>query len=73
MLLEKEKLLSLQAISPFCTVFKRLELHTCKKHRFVWERVNPLPHNKILDQSKLKAFANDKLKVSNWHNFSCIR
>ena len=25
---------------------------------------NPFPHNNILDQSKLKAFAKDKLKVT---------
>ena len=25
--------------------------------------INPLPNNKILDQSKLKPFADDKLKV----------
>ena len=30
----------------------------------VWERVNPFPHNKILDHTKLKAFADDKLNVT---------
>ena len=25
--------------------------------------INPFPHNKILDQTKLKAFADDKLNV----------
>ena len=27
----------------------------------VWYSVNPFPHDKILDQIKLKAFADDKL------------
>ena len=29
----------------------------------VWEWVNLLPRDKILDQPKLKAFADDKIKV----------
>ena len=31
----------------------------------VWKRVNPLPDDKILDVIKLKAFAGDKLNVTN--------
>ena len=30
----------------------------------VWEQVNSLPKNKILDWSKLKAFADDKINVT---------
>ena len=30
----------------------------------MWEWVNPFPHNKILDQTKLKAFANNKLNLT---------
>ena len=30
----------------------------------VWKRVNSLPNNKILDWSKLKAFADEKLNVT---------
>ena len=29
-----------------------------------WERVNSLPNNKILDMSKLKVFADDKINVT---------
>ena len=32
-------------------------------------RLNSLPHNKILDQSKLKAFADDKINVTEQLNF----
>ena len=30
----------------------------------VWLWVKPFPHDKILDQTKLKAFADDKLNVT---------
>ena len=30
----------------------------------IWERFNPFPHNKILDQTKWKAFADNKLNVT---------
>ena len=30
----------------------------------VWERVNSLPHDKILDLTKLKAFADDNINVA---------
>ena len=32
-------------------------------HMYVFPWFNPLPNNKILDHSKLKAFADDKFKV----------
>ena len=30
----------------------------------VWQLLNPFPHDKVLDQTKLKAFADDKLNVT---------
>ena len=32
--------------------------------KFVIPKVNPFPHDKILDQTKLKAFADDKLNIT---------
>ena len=33
--------------------------------KFYWPvRVNPLPNNKILDRTKLKAFADDKINMT---------
>ena len=47
----------------------RLEksLGICDKYRprpVYSVRLNPFPHNKILDQTKLKAFADDKLDIT---------
>ena len=33
------------------------------KAGIVWDRVNPFPNGKILDLSKFKAFADDKIDV----------
>ena len=49
------------------SIFKKL--HTKKKSGLVWERVSRLLNNEILDQSKLKAFADDKLKVAQMAKF----
>ena len=64
MLLEKEKLLVTSNFSLSCSLFKRLVLQTRKKSELVWERVNSLPNNKILNLSKLKAFADNKINVT---------
>ena len=52
-------------------IFIKFEFVVCRLFQFerslkfvVWERVNPFPHDKILDQTKLKAFADDKLIVT---------
>ena len=57
--MRKEKLLVTSSFSFSHNVFKR---HV-QKTGLVWERVNPLPYNKILDSTKLKAFAYNKLGV----------
>ena len=36
-------------------------------------KINSLPHNKILDLSKLKAFADDKINVTNNSKFAYVR
>ena len=36
----------------------------CATYFAVWERVNCLPNNKFWNQTKLKAFADDKLIVA---------
>ena len=48
-----------------------IEIVVCKRFQIglvrafvVWKSVNPFPHDKILDQTKLKAFADDKLNVT---------
>ena len=55
---EKEKLL--QAIFPFPTVFSKDLYCSHVKIRPFWEKVYPLPDDKILALSKLKTFADDK-------------
>ena len=35
-----------------------------QKPELVWERVNPLPDDKILALSKMKAFADNKLHIN---------
>ena len=44
--------------------YKPFQLRTkCWKDQVMQTKFNPLPNNKILDQSKLKAFADNKLKL----------
>ena len=59
---EKEKLLVMSNFSFSYSVFKIYTADT-KKAGFVWERVNPFPNDKILDITKLKAFADKKLNI----------
>ena len=40
---------------------------------FVWERVNSIPNDKILDWSKLKVFADDKISVNEKLKFGLER
>ena len=57
---EKSRNCLLQAISPFLTMFSTLygTYFSFQMH------FNPFPHDKILDHTKLKAFADDKLNVT---------
>ena len=45
------------------SVFKRLVSQGASKGVIVWEWINPLPDDKILDRSKLKQIADDIVKV----------
>ena len=40
-------------------------------NNFEWQEIplNPFPHNKILDQTRLKAFADDKIKCNKNDDF----
>ena len=59
----KRRNCSLRAISPFPTVFSKDLYYTHVQPGLVWERVNSLPNDKILDWSKWEAFADDNLEV----------
>ena len=37
----------------------------------VWERVNSLPNNEMMDLSRFKAFANDSSNVAQMTKFVC--
>ena len=51
-----------QHFSPFSTMFtKGFFLQDVKSHHVLY-RIDPLPNNKILDLSKFKAFADDKIR-----------
>ena len=44
-----------------------------KKPGLVWERLNPLPNDKILDWSKLKACEDDKINmIEKLDNFGVV-
>ena len=58
---EKEKLLVMSNFSFFHSVFQRL-VSQGAKGVIVWEWVNPLPDDKILDRSKFKQSADDNFK-----------
>ena len=47
----------------FPQCFQKACFPGASKGFIVWEWVNPFPYNRILDHSKLKAFADDKIKV----------
>ena len=68
---EKRRNCLLQAISPFLTMFPKAIYLMCVKMwhcvimgLFISVRVNSLPNDKILDWSKLKAFADNKINVT---------
>ena len=62
----KKRNCSLQAISPFPTVFsKDLYCRHVKTRLIDWERVKTLLDNKILALSKLKAFADNSSVTQN--------
>ena len=42
-----------------------------EKPGLVWERVNPLPNDKILHLSKFKAFADDNSNMTKTGKFEC--
>ena len=48
----------------FPQCFQKLAVSRLLKHRIVWLRVNLLLHDKILQLSKLKAFADDKVNMA---------
>ena len=47
----------------FLQCFQKTFTTDMQKPGLVWERVNTLPNDKILNWTKLKVFANDKLDV----------
>ena len=72
---EKDKLLVTSNLSFSYSVFYLLgklsaifchlqALSVWKSLKFVWERVNSLSNNKLLDWSKLKAFTDNKINVT---------
>ena len=69
----KRRNCSLRAISPFPVVFSKGLYCKQVKPGLVWERVNPLPNDKILDVTKLKAFADGKLNVAKMTIFRFCR
>ena len=48
----------------FPKCFQNSSIADTQKPGLIWERVNPLTDDKILDQTKLKAFVDDKLNVT---------
>ena len=63
-LLEKGKNSGYHDFSFFHNVFKNLRHWEAWEPRIFMWKVNSLPNDKFLDWSKLKAFANDKIKVT---------
>ena len=57
----------------FLQCFQKACFPGASKGVIVWEWVNPLPDNKILPLSKLKAFADDKFIVAEMVQFLCNR
>ena len=60
---KKEKSLVTSNFAFSHSVFKRLLLQTRRSHS-LFGSVNSIPNDKILDGSKLKAFADDKMNVN---------
>ena len=61
---EKEKLLITSNFSFSHSVFQKACFPGVSKSVVVWELINSLPDDQVLDWSNLKAFADDKLKVT---------
>ena len=70
---EKRRNCSLRAISCFPSMFS--EDLNCRlvKIGLVWKRVNSLPNYKFFNWSKLKRFADDKLKMIQMAEYSIDR
>ena len=49
--------------------FQKASFPYPSKGVILWEWVNPLPNDKILDQSKSKAFADNKINKTQKPNF----
>ena len=60
----KEKSLGTSTFFYSHSVFKKLVLQKRKNQGFFWESFNSLPNGTILDLSKLKAFADKKINVT---------
>ena len=61
---EKEEIAHYEQFLLFPHCFQKACFPGASKGVIVWEWVNSLPNNKILDKPKLKAFADDKTKVT---------
>ena len=63
-MMRKGESAGLPAFSPFPTVFPKGFFHGGVKSRDCVVKVNSLPNDKNLNQSKLKAFADDRINVN---------
>ena len=64
---EKQQfLITPQIFLPFLRTFPHFhQIQNCRLQTLsVWDRVNPVPNDKSLDVTKLKAFAYNKIKVA---------
>ena len=62
--MEKGEIARYEQFLFFPQCFQKAYFPGASKGVIVWEWVNPLPNNKILDRSKLKALAEDKINVT---------
>ena len=60
----KEEIARYEQFFLFPQCFQKACFPGASKGVIVWEWVNSLPHDKILDWSKLKAFADDNINVT---------
>ena len=44
--------------------FSHNVLNPFNENSIIWVKFNPLPNDKVLDMTKLKAFADDKLNIA---------
>ena len=61
---EKEKMLATNIFSFYHNISKKASLPGFIKPGIVYNKVNSLPNDKILDWSKLKAIADDKINTT---------